>query len=118
MIKVGDIVKVNDWGKAYSTYSKWFERWKSVLKYEWAVHYAYGDKSKYFANRHDDCLYCVLFVNDQTDAVLIGDGASKDYKVYLVNISGLEKQYSKRMTKTQIEKELGYKIEIIEEDEE
>lgn len=114
MIKVGDVVKVTDSVRGHSIYTQWFERWKPNLKYEWVVHYHYNARATCL-NIKD--LYCVLFVDTAENLALIREEGRSDYKVFLVDIENLTEP-SRRMTKKQIERELGYEIEIIEEGEE
>ena len=122
-IKVGDIVNVADWGSAYSTNVHWFKENFDALDRGWIIRFAFGDASKYWkfgANSLDETEYKVLFIGkhnmrNKTVALIAED---YDYSpVYLIDLDALTtKPVPKKMTKAEIEKELGYEIYIVEED--
>lgn len=125
-IKVGDIVNVADWGSAYSTNVHWFKENFDALDRDWIIRFAYGDASKYWkfgANSLDKTEYTVLFIGKHNmcdkPVALIAEGYScYSYSpVYLIALDALTtKTVRKKMTKAEIEKELGYEIDIVEED--
>ena len=122
-IKVGDIVNVVDWGNMYVSNVSWFEQNFDALDKDWIIRYAFGDDSKY-SEFDDDTLdkteYKVLFIGkhnlfNRTVALITKDDISS--RVYLIDLDGLKiKTVPKKMTKAEIEKELGYEIDIVEED--
>lgn len=114
--KAGDIVTVVDWGRQYSTYADWFLSRKSEFPAEWLVKYAY-DNCMFERPLTHKCYYTVLYVAG--NMYLIGECRGYTGRlgsVYLISEGGIALA-PKRMTKADIEKELGYTIEIIEEDE-
>jgi len=106
MIKVGDTVKVTDWGKNCSTHKKWFLDNMSNLDIEWLIRYAYGDHSKYDECPYDDDTeYKVLYISDKDRRALISRGTGK---VYLIGIDALMPYYVEvEMTIKEIEEKLG-----------
>ena len=115
MIKAGDLVRVKNWGKGYTTYTGWFLNNFENLEPKWIINYAYGDDSKYRDKcKTDSAIYKVLYVEDSK--ALICECGLFARKTYLISTEGL-KDTPKRMTKKQIEEELGYSIEILEEEE-
>ena len=68
----------------------------------------------------DSATYTVLYVEDSKALICEYDLLNGVFNVvretYLIGTDGLE-DVPKRMTKKQIEKELGYPIEIVEEEE-
>ena len=117
---VGCNVKVADWGRQYSSYDTWFKRHQFDLPVEWLIHYAY-DNDNFERFEHSpqqliDRIYRVLYVDE--DICLIGEYGDHDnlYGVFLVHEEGL-KLAPRRMTKADIEKALGYEVEIVEDDE-
>lgn len=122
-IKVGDIVNVVDWGCAYSTNVSWFEENFEALNRDWIVRFAFDDSSKYlkFGDEPlDETEYTVLFIGkhnlcDKRVALIAESSYSS---VYLIGLDGLSKYIPpKKMTQKEIEKELGYKIEIVKDKE-
>lgn len=118
MIKVGDIVKVKDWGESYSCAMEWFLN--NHIDNQLMIRYAYGDSRKFDVynndtGRKDPLRYEVLAVAD--DKALIAEpsqyGNTRAFLVRteaLVNIAEIH-----HMTIEEIEDELGYPIEIIKE---
>lgn len=107
-MKAGDIVKVTNWGQAYSTNYQWFDKFKGELEYRWMLCYAFNDQTnydKFWSSSHKDRPkdkreYVVLFVGD--NKALITDRprytiskGSVTTSVYLVGVDGLEVVYSK-----------------------
>ena len=117
MIKAGDLVKVKNWGKGYTTYTGWFLNNFENLKPEWIINFAYNDDSKYQDKCNtDSSIYKVLYVKDGKALICESNSFNTVRETYLIGTEGL-KDVPKRMTKKQIEKELGYPIEIVEEEE-
>lgn len=118
MIKVGDFVKVKDWGESYSCAMEWFLN--NHIDNQLMIRYAYGDSRKFDVYNSDTGIkdifeYEVLAVAD--DKALIADpsryGNTQAFLVRteaLINITEIH-----RMTIEEIEDELGYPIEIIKE---
>ena len=107
-MKAGDIVKVTNWGQAYSTNYHWFDKFKGELEYRWMLCYAFNDHTnydKFWSSSHkdrpkDEREYVVLFVGD--NKALITERNRYDISkkavsasVYLVGVDGLEIVYSK-----------------------
>ena len=113
---VGCTVKVVDWGRQYSSYDTWFKRHQFELPVEWLIHYAYENDNFERSQQLIDRIYRVLYVDD--DICLIGEYSDNDILrgVFLVNEEGL-KLAPRKMTKADIEKALGYEVEIVEDDE-
>lgn len=110
--KVGDIVRVIDWGKQYSTCTPWFTEHASELELEWIINYCYGN----FSKNSDHCpneRFKVLFENK--GRYLIGEKfINMVGSTYLIGEDGLA-SVRKRMTQDDIEMELGYRVELIGE---
>lgn len=127
-ISVGDIVSVRNWGRSYSYYNRWFNDHFDELDHNWIINYAYDNNKygKYSDFKSDPKYYKVLYIDFNTyePVALIADylGDTADAyagAVYLIDLDTLDViKHIKQMTKTEIEKELGYKIEIINESEE
>ena len=125
--KVNDEVRVIDWGKAYTTNYNWFEQHKCDIPFRYAVRYAYANSANYINQIEksdvDEKAYKVLFVED--DMLLITpvesyfEGwrvvTSQNSPIFLISEYGVKKYLKKKMTKKQIEAELGYFVEIVEE---
>lgn len=117
MIKAGDLVRVKNWGKGYTTYTGWFLNNFKNLKPEWIINFAYNNSNKYENMcKTDSATYKVLYVEDSKALICEHDLFNIVRETYLIGTDGLE-DVPKRMTKKQIEKELGYPIEIVEEEE-
>ena len=117
-IKAGDIVKVIDWGRSYSTAINWFLERKDKLNPDWLARYAFNDSSnykKYQRTPSDNRRWEVLFVDVDNNLALITEkspficGA-----VYLIRLIGLS-PLVREMTLSEIEAALGYPIKIIGE---
>lgn len=114
--KVGDIVRVTNWGAQYSICTTWFTKHASELKLEWIINYRYGNYS-WKDNHSADEQFKVLFVDSKDGKCLIGHTCfSSDvaHGVYLIDSDGLA-SVRKTMTQDDIEMELGYKVELIGE---
>ncbi len=123
-IKVGDIVNVVNWSHMYSTNAPWFEENFGELNRDWIIRFAFGDSSnylKYGSEPLDKTEYTVLFIGEHNmsnkPVALIAEGHSYS-SVYLIALDALtsKKLSPKKMTKAEIETELGYEIDIVEED--
>lgn len=121
---VGDIVNVVDWGRVYSTNVSWFEKNFEALNRDWIIRYAFGDSSNYLKFRNDpldETKYKVLFIGKHNICNSLVALIAEDYAyspVYLIGLDGLSRYIPpKKMTQKEIEKELGYKIEIVNDKE-
>ena len=123
-IKVGDTIRVKDWGGIYSLNTPWWERQVGIKK-EWMINYAYGDESKCDTEKTtDDTEYEVLYINDQK-AVITGKEALHSPfkimgKVYLIDMLNIELYHQPpvEMTIKEIKEKLGIKnLKIIIGDE-
>lgn len=126
MIKVGDIVRVTDWGRQFSSNSLWFETHIDDLETEWLIKYAHGNSTHYTEHKYNDTnKYQVLYVDECEEKCLI---TQKNYyydyvsNVYLISLKGVElydKPTEIEMTISEIEEKLGVKnLKIVKEDEE
>ena len=115
--KVGDVVRVTNWGDQYSTCTPWFIAHASELKLEWMINYRYGNLSTNDSHPADE-KFKVLFVDDSKDGrCLIGRmlfSGDVTHGVYLIDSDGLA-SVRKAMTQDDIEMALGYKVELIGE---
>ena len=113
-IKVGDIVRVTNWGQQYDSNESWLETHYTQGKIPliFVAQYAYGDNYNYRNHRYDDdTRYKVLYVSDEPKSrVLIRDERPMCAKIYLLDIDGVE-LYDKpvEMTISEIEEKLGIK---------
>ena len=118
-IKVGDVVRVTNWGRGYATNSVWFEKYFDFLDPKWVIGYAYGDEDNYLHCRFDDDRkYKVLFVADDHALIsLSGDSEDYDGATYLIGTDSIELYDSPvEMTVAEIEEKLGIKnLKIIKE---
>ena len=113
-IEDGMNVKVTDWGRGYTTNTPWFtNNWENLEK-SWIINYAYGNEDKFNNSRYDDPqLYKVLYTDG--DKALIGViYNSYVHETYLIGVDGIAP--IRKMTLQQIEEELGYSIELVEEE--
>ena len=112
--KVGDVVRVTNWGDQYSTCTSWFIAHASELKLEWMINYRYGNYLKN-SDHNPDERFKVLFVDQDSGKCLIGEMFINMVGcTYLIHEEGLV-HARKRMTQDDIEMELGYKVELIGE---
>lgn len=113
-IKAGDTVFVNNWGSKFPMFEEWFVRQmvdnSEEFDIRWAVRFAYGVTGMVSTNKNEP--YKVLYVSG--DKALITElNCEVNGPIYLIGTYGL-RQF-RRMTKSEIEKALGYEIEIIGE---
>lgn len=121
--KVGDIVRVKDWGESYCYCYTWSGFKDKGFPINYAVRYAYEDDSKfeeYNNNKRDKTNYKILYIKD--DIALICENMDECFRnnkpTYLVSFKGLVNITDiHKMTIADIENELGYCIEIIKEEE-
>ena len=126
--KVGDIVQIRDWGAMCSTYSDWFVRNAHLLDIDWIARYAYGDNRNYlkYNNKEKDdndkrkykILYLDMCEDNCSHYALIeslNEPNNENEQVFLMSIYGI-KPLKKQMTLEEVEKALGYEIEIIEKE--
>ena len=117
-LKIEDLVIMKDWGTSYPNSSKWFANRINILRPEWIARYAYDDHTNYDTRRYtDQRQYSILYIDESDKKALISD--SIDYgKVYLVSLDALVlANPPKKMTVSEIEEELGYRVEIVAEKE-
>ena len=116
-IKVGDIVRIINWGRGYTTNSAWFEEYFDFLDPKWIIGYSYGNEDNYLHCQFDDNRkYKVLFVAD--DRALIALNSASEYgATYLIATDAIELYDSPvEMTVAEIEERLGIKnLKIIKE---
>ena len=90
-LKAGDTVFVDNWGAKFPVYEDWFMKQimdhKDDFNIAWAIRFAYGISGEVSPK---DAEYKVLYVEDDKALTKI-----------------------RRMTRAEIEEELGYKIKII-----
>ena len=108
--KVGDNVFVKNWGDKYPICEDWFLRnmRKDEFDDRWAIRFAYnvtGVVAPY------ETRFKILYIDGNKALITKASGASSNH-VYLMSMDGLVLA-RKRMTKAEIERELGYEIEII-----
>ncbi len=120
MIKVGDFIRVTNWGLSIPMGSEWFEKRKNELDFMWVIRYAYSDDTNFrrccFV---DEAKYIVLYIDSVYKRALITSCYSEGGKVYLITLGGIE-LYDKptEMTISEIEEKLGVKnLRIIKENE-
>jgi len=126
-MKVGDLVRVTNWGGGYTTNIAWFLDHVHDLDVNYLIRYAYNDSTNYFEHKHDDDrVFEVLYVDDAlspnaliTLATDLMDYSDDDYKkIFLIGCNNLELANEPEvhsMTLKEIEKELGYKVSIVSE---
>ena len=117
--KVGDLVKVANWGAQYSSHRDWFLAHMSNagFKAEWAIRYAFDNALYEIESLGDSAkqkTYQVLYTDGYRYLISVAETRSVYQPVYLIQEYGL-KRPPRKMTKADIEKELGYEVEIIEE---
>lgn len=126
-MKVGDLVRVTNWGGSFTTNNAWFLDHVHDLDVNYLIRYAYNDSTNYLERKNnDDRIFEVLYVDDAlapnalitlaTDLMTYNDDDYK--KVFLIGCRDLElvnKPEKRAMTLKEIEEELGYKVSIISE---
>ena len=109
-IKVGDIVYVYNWGAKFPVHEAWFieqlEHNRENFDICWAIRFAYGITGEVSSR---NVKYKILYLDG--DRALITALYGVNNPVYLIGTDALSKR--RRMTKEEIEEELGYEIEII-----
>lgn len=126
-MKVGDLVRVTNWGGGYTTNSAWFLDHIHDLDVNYLIRYAYNDSTNFLKRKNnDDRIFEVLYIDDAlapnaliTLAPDLMDYNDDDYKkVFLIGCNNLELANEPEvhsMTLKEIEKELGYKVSIVSE---
>lgn len=112
MIRIGDTVKIINDGKRYTTFSKWFADNIDNLNIRDVVAYDYDDDKNqdYF----DNVLCEVVYIDRKNEICLIREMDDR-FLTYLVDLDGIA-SIKKQMTIEDIEKLLGFQIEIIEKE--
>ena len=92
MIKIGDIVKVKDWGESYSYAMDWFIQ--NDIHSQLRVRYAYGDTRKFDeynsdTGEKDTLKYEVLAVANDIALITEVPNYHNNNPVYLVRTVGL-----------------------------
>ena len=118
--KVGDLVKVADWGSQYSSHRDWFLAHMSNagFKAEWAIRYAFDNVLYEIESLGDSAkqkTYQILYTDGYKYLISAAKTDSLYTPVYLINEKGL-KRAPRKMTLKEIEKELGYEVELVAED--
>jgi len=112
--KVGDVVRVTNWSKQYSTCTPWFTKHEDELELAWMINYRYGNFSKN-SDHNPNERFKVLFVDQNKGRCLIGEMVINMIGgTYLIDEDGLA-HVRKRMTQDDIEMALGYRVELIGE---
>ena len=125
-MKVGDLVKVKNWGGGFTTNAPWFLDHVHDLDVNYLIRYAYNDSTNYLERKcNDDRIFTVLYVDDAASPNALITltpnlvGFDNDYKkVFLISCRDLElvnKPEKRTMTLKEIEEELGYEVSIISE---
>ena len=115
--KAGDIVKVKNWGKRYTTNTPWFKEHYHDLDIDWIIRYAYNDKdhANYTSNEEP---YKVLYCTDDL-ALITEDDSFYCEKVYLISTEGIKLANPiKEMKLSEVENILGYRVKIISDESE
>ena len=117
--KVGDLVKVANWGSQYSSHRDWFlaHMNEEGFKTEWAIRYAFDNALYEIESLGDSAkqkIYQILYTDGYKYLISVAGTRSLYQPVYLIQEDGL-KRPPRKMTKADIEKELGYEIEILME---
>lgn len=111
--RVGDTVQVTDWGEMFCRCTDFFNAHRSEILYNYMVRYAYDDNRKYAECRNTDSSeYVVLYVYGKK--ALISKSVESGV-VYLINTKGLKPVNVVEMTLAEIERQLGYRICIVED---
>ena len=126
-MKVGDLVRVTNWGGSYTTNNAWFLDHVHDLDANYLIRYAYNDSTNFLKRtNNDDRIFEVLYVDDalSPNALITLAPDSMDYndddfkKVFLIGCRELElvnKPEKRTMTLKEIEEELGYEVSIVSE---
>lgn len=118
--KVGDLVKVANWGAQYSSHRDWFldHMNDDGFKAEWAIRYAFDNALYEIESLGDSAkqkTYQVLYTDGYKYLISAAKTRSVYQPVYLIQEDGL-KRPPRKMTLKEIEKELGYEVELVAED--
>ena len=118
--KAGDVVRVNDWGKRYTTHTRWFKEHQKDLDIDWVIRYPYNDNNHatYTSSKEP---YRVLYCADNKALITLNrdDGNWLYDEVYLISTSGIELANPiKEMKLSEVESILGYRVKIISEESE
>ncbi len=112
-IKVGDRVRVKNWGQEFSTALNWCVENKDDIPIELLIRYAYGDSSrfiKYGSESGDTNVYRVLYIKNRRAII----GTNNDFgAVYIIAVSALESEFVE-LTLEEVEKRLGYRVKIVD----
>lgn len=112
-LRVGDTVQVKDWGEMFCHCVDFFDKHHNEIVYNYMVRYAYGDNRNYVECRNaDSSEYVVLYVYDER--ALISESVAEG-AVYLINTRALKPVNVVEMTLAEIERQLGYRICIVED---
>lgn len=126
-MKIGDLVRVKNWGGGFTTNTPWFLDHVHDLDVNYLIRYAYNDSTNFLKRKNDDDrVFEVLYVDDALapnalitlapDLMTCNDD---DYrKVFLIGCNDLKLANEPEvhsMTLKEIEKELGYKVSIVSE---
>ena len=126
-MKVGDLVRVKNWGGGFTTNTPWFLDHVHDLDVNYLIRYAYNDSTNFLKRKNDDDrVFEVLYVDDAlapnaliTLAPDLMDYNDDDFrKVFLIGCNDLELANEPEvhsMTLKEIEEELGYKVSIVSE---
>lgn len=126
-MKIGDLVRVKNWGGGFTTNTPWFLDHVHDLDVNYLIRYAYNDSTNFLKRKNDDDrIFEVLYVDDALapNALITLATGSMDYndddykKIFLIGCNDLElanEPEVRPMTLKEIEKELGYKVSIISE---
>lgn len=126
-MKIGDLVKVKNWGGGFTTNTPWFLDHVHDLDINYLIRYAYNDSTNFLKRKNDDNrVFEVLYVDDALapnalitlapDLMTCNDDDFK--KVFLIGCRDLElvnKPEKRTMTLKEIEEELGYEVSIVSE---
>ncbi len=124
-MKVGDLVRVNNWGGGFTTNTPWFLDHIHDLDVNYLIRYAYSDSTNFLKRKNNDNrIFEVLYVDDALAPNALITLATDSYddddykKVFLIGCQELElvnKPEKRVMTLKEIEEELGYEVSIISE---
>lgn len=107
-IRVGDVVRVTDWGYMYDTNRHWImEKYEEGgIPLDYVARYAYGNDKNYLTHKYDDDTeYKVVYVFGQK-VLICEEGAYTE--IYMLDASGIELYYPPtEMTIAEIEEKLG-----------
>jgi len=124
-MKIGDLVRVKNWGGGFTTNTPWFLDHVHDLDVNYLIRYAYSDSTNFLKRKNnDDRIFEVLYVDDALAPNALITLANDSYndddfkKVFLIGCRELElvnKPEKRAMTLKEIEEELGYEVSIVSE---